>query len=315
MDRRLLSFCFVAVSLSSSVGCSLFEKKTVLPNLPAAPVTANTPKSVTVTEPTETASVKKEGPLDNSTMIIYANNTVEVVARDPSRSPADRERMLSQAKSIYNDVLKKDPNNLEALMGLGSIYQVTGEADQLAAIETRAMKLHPKDGKVWSWIAIRQGKAKDWDHAAESFHKATECDPDNRMYRIQLGFTLARGRRYDEGFEWLRRSMRTHEAHFNIAQMASHNGDTGRASEELRKCLKLEPTYTHAQEMLTRINSPQQNVQPVSGQGPTSGSVPVRPAYHSEPQPIITNGRLNGAPLMSDYTPTSGWDGSSRIQK
>lgn len=297
------------------MGCSLFQKKTVLPNLPAVPVTANSPKSVTISEPTETVSVKKEGPLDNSTQIIYANNCVEVVARDPSKPPQDRERMLSQAKAIYNDVLKKEPNNLDALMGLGSVYQVTGENDQLAAVEARAIKLHSKDGKVWSWIAIRQGKAKEWDQAAESFHKATECDPENRMYRIQLGFTLARARRYDEGFEWLRRSMRTHEAHFNLAQMASHNGDTGRANEELRKCLKLEPTYTHAQEMLSKLNSPQRDVQPVSGQGSPTGNVPVRPAYHSEPQPIITNGRLNGAPLMQDYTPTSGWDGSSRIGK
>lgn len=317
MDRRFWSFCLFVVVSSTSTGCSLFSKKTVLPNLPAAPVSAHNPRSVSIMEPIETETVKKDGPLEPKTLIVYANTCVEVVARDPAKPPAERERLLTIAKNNYNEVLKKDPNNLDALMGLGSVYQVTGEGEKLAEIEARTIKAHPKDGRVWSWIAIRQGKAKEWDQAAESFLKASQCDPDNRMYRIQLGFTLARARRYDEGFEWLRRSMRTHEAHFNIAQMAAHNGDNGRASDELRKCLSLEPTYQHAQQMLTQLNSPEYlNIQPVSGQNhPAVGGQAVRPAYHNEPQPLITHGRLNGAPLMPEYHPTTGWDSSGQIRR
>jgi tetratricopeptide (TPR) repeat protein len=228
------------------MGCTTTQKPAIVPATPPVQTAAN---AVYVPEPTDDSSVK-EGPLAATTLIVFANTWVESVARDPSKPAAERDRLLSQARQTYQDVLRREPKNVEALLGLGQLYQVTGETEKLHEIEQRATTLHAKNAKVWAWVAVQQGQAKAWDAAAESYHKAVLLDPENRMNRIHLGFTLARGKRYPEAFEWLSRTMREAEARYNLAMMMIHNGDTDKAQMELRLCVRADPNMSSARDQL-----------------------------------------------------------------
>ena len=228
------------------LGCTTTQKAPILPAAPPVPSSAN---AVYVPEPTDNSSVK-DGPLAATTLIVFANTWVESVARDPSKPAAERDRLLSQAQQTYQDVLRREPKNVEALLGLGQLYQVTGETEKLHEIEQKASTLHAKNPKVWAWVAVQQGQAKAWDAAADSYHKAAQLDPENRMYRINLGFTLARGKRYSEAYEWLSRTMREAEARYNLAMMMIHNGDTDKAQMELRLSVRADPNMSASRNQL-----------------------------------------------------------------
>jgi Tfp pilus assembly protein PilF len=220
---------------------------------PPVPPPAATGKNVTfVQEPTE-EGIKKDGPLAPSTKILYANMCVEAVTKDPNRPAADRERTLGTARQIFQEVLTADPKNLDALVGLGEMYQVTGEQDRLTEVMSRMVKLHPGDAKAWAWVAVKYAQAKNWAGAIDAYSHATRLDPENRTYGLHLGFTLARANRYDEGYDCLSRLMRESEARYNLAMMMLHNGEIERARIELERCLKADPNFAAAGEKLASL--------------------------------------------------------------
>jgi Tfp pilus assembly protein PilF len=237
--------------LASVVGCTTTQNPPPGVGPPPTPGSRNT---VFVPEPAEDA-VKKEGPLAPSTKLIYANMCVDVVAKDPNKAPVERERLLAQARQIYQDVLATDAKNADALMGLGDMYWVTGERDRLIEVLAQAGKTHPASGKVWAWVAVKHGQMRSWPAACDAYARAVKCEPENRMYRMHWGFTLARAGRYEEGYATLSRTMRESEARYNLAMMMVHNGDLGRGKEELRLALRADPNFAAAAEKLSALES------------------------------------------------------------
>lgn len=238
--------------LSGLFGCSTVQKQQPLEAAPP-PMTASTAKSIFVQEPPDEAP--KDGPLAPSTMLAFAAVWIEAVNQDPNKPAPERERLLSQARQAYQEVLQRDPKNLEALLGLGQLYQLTGEMDKLREVEQRVVTVHAKDAKAWAWVALRKAQAKDFDAASECYHQATKLDPDNRMYRIHLGLTLARAGRYDEGREWLLRSMREAEARYNLAKMMLHNNEPEKARIELRMAVQADPAMQAAKDELLSLTA------------------------------------------------------------
>jgi tetratricopeptide (TPR) repeat protein len=268
MDGRW-KLALVGGLVSGLMGCNLFSKSTSPPQIvfnhpPPAPPGAN---STYVQEPLEEVP-EKEGPLAASTMIIFAKTWVEAVATDQNKPAAERDKLLTQARHAYQDVLAREPKNVDALLGLGEMYQVTGELAKLGEIEERAKSQHPNNPKVWAWVAVRQAQAKNWETAAECYQQACRLDPENRMYRIHLGFTLARARRYDEGYEWLKRSMRQAEARYNLAMMMIHNGDKERAREYLQAAMRADPAFVAAKDQLLALTASGSDVRSVGHDEP-----------------------------------------------
>jgi Flp pilus assembly protein TadD len=251
--------------LAGLVGCTSTPK----PALPVAP-TSSGKNSVFVPEPADDGP-KKDGPLAASTKLVYASMCVEAVAKDPTKSPAERERMLGQAREIYQDVLATDPKNADALTGLGELYSLTGEQDRLAEVMVRAEKTHSTNAKVWAWVAVKHGQAKNWAAACDAYARAVKLDPDNRTYRMHWGFTLARAGRYEEGYAALARAMREPEARYNLAMMMVHNGDLERAKGELRLARQADPNFAAAAEQLAAMES----------------GNPMAPAPRVEPSPNL----------------------------
>lgn len=252
MDGRVKRM-LVGGLLAGAVGCTWSPKSPPNPlTAPPPPPVQTTKNSVFVEEPADDGEVKT-GPLGPTTKLLYANMCVEALAKDANRPAADRERTLTQVRELYQEVLAVDPKHLEALMGLGEMYQLTGERDRLNEVMGRIMKLHPNDAKAWAWVAVKHGQAKNWTAAADAYGRAANLDPEGRTYRLHLGFTLARAGRYDEGYAWLGKTMREAEARYNLAMMMLHNGDTDRARSELQLCLKVDPNFSPAAERLAGL--------------------------------------------------------------
>jgi tetratricopeptide (TPR) repeat protein len=289
MDGRRWTLAIAGgVVLAVQAGCTLFRAAPTVPDQPPPPPSSSVKNSVYVPEP-EDDGVMRDGPLLPSTQMLFAKAWVDGVAKDPNLPAAERDHRLSGARQIYQDILHRDPKNVDALLGLGDLYQVSGEMDKLREVQQKATTLHANNAKVWAWVAVRQGRDKHFDAAAESYRKAAKLDPENRMYRILLGCTLAHARRYGEGYECLSRCMREPEARYNLAGLMAHNGDVDRAKQELRLALKADPNFAAAAAKLTAL-SDGPNAPPVitnaGGPGPVQGMTEVRPAEFSELEPI-----------------------------
>lgn len=264
MDGRWKLAVAGSVILSSIVGCSS------TPNLPELPTPPSAPNSVFVPEPADEAN-HKDGPLASSTVILFANGWVESVAKDPNKPAAEREECLTRARQAFQEILAKEPKNVDALLGLGHLYHVSGETQRLNDIQQKAVTLHAGNPTVWVWVAKRQAMSNQWDAAIVSYNHAVRLDPDNRTYRKNLAFTLARSGRYADGYEAISRCMKEAEARYNIAMVMAYNGDVDKARMELRLALQADPNFSPASDKLATLPN----------QGAPNGS-DVRTVGHNE---------------------------------
>lgn len=99
----------------------------------------------------------------------------------------------------YKEILKRDPNNLQAHIHLGNLYFDTRQ--DLAAIEHygKALALDPRNVNVRTDMAICYRRKGDPDRAIEELKKAISMDPRHPQSRYNLGVILIHDKNDLEG--------------------------------------------------------------------------------------------------------------------
>ena len=105
---------------------------------------------------------------------------------------------ISQIES-YKEILKKDPNNLQALVNIGNLYFDTRQ--DLMAIEhyRRALTLDPRNVNVRTDMAICYRRSGNPDMAVEELKKVISIDPRHPQSRYNLGIILLQDKGDVEG--------------------------------------------------------------------------------------------------------------------
>lgn len=99
----------------------------------------------------------------------------------------------------YQEILRKDPNNLQALINVGNLYSDTGQ-DRLAIEHyRRALVLDPRNANVRTAMAICYRRRGDPDKAIEELKKAISIDPKHAPSRNNLGLILIHDKHDVEG--------------------------------------------------------------------------------------------------------------------
>jgi len=90
----------------------------------------------------------------------------------------------------YREILRKDPNNLQALVNLGNLY-FDNHQDRLA-IENyqRALAMDPRNNDVRTDMAVCFRRIGNPDRAVEELGKAIALDPRHAQARYNLGVIL-----------------------------------------------------------------------------------------------------------------------------
>jgi tetratricopeptide (TPR) repeat protein len=99
----------------------------------------------------------------------------------------------------YREILKKDPNNLQALISLGNLYFDMGQ--DLLAIEqyNKALALDPRNVNVRTDMAVCYRRSGNPDRAIEELKKAISMDPRHAQSRYNLGIILIHDKKDVEG--------------------------------------------------------------------------------------------------------------------
>jgi tetratricopeptide (TPR) repeat protein len=99
----------------------------------------------------------------------------------------------------YKEILRKDPNNLQALIGIGNLYFDTRQ-DQLAIDHyQRALALDPRNVNVRTDMAVCYRRKGDPDKAIEELKKVISIDPRHSQSRYNLGVILIHDKKDIEG--------------------------------------------------------------------------------------------------------------------
>jgi tetratricopeptide (TPR) repeat protein len=105
---------------------------------------------------------------------------------------------LSQIEN-YKEILKKDPNNLQALINIGNLYFDTRQ--DLLAIEhyQKALVLDPRNVNVRTDMAVCFRRTGNPDRAVEELKKAISMDTRHAQARYNLGIILIHDKNDVEG--------------------------------------------------------------------------------------------------------------------
>jgi len=99
----------------------------------------------------------------------------------------------------YKEILRKDPNNLQALIGVGNLYFDTKQ--DLLAIESyqRALAMDPSNVNVRTDMAVCYRRTGNPDRAVEELKKAISMNPKHAQSRYNLGVILIHDKNDVEG--------------------------------------------------------------------------------------------------------------------
>jgi cytochrome c-type biogenesis protein CcmH/NrfG len=97
---------------------------------------------------------------------------------------------LPQEIAQIEDVLKRDPNNLQALISLGNAYFDANQYNKAIDAYQRALKIDPKNADVRTDMGIMYRSIKDYDSAVREFRQAAKDNPAHVNSRFNLAIVL-----------------------------------------------------------------------------------------------------------------------------
>ncbi len=275
---------FVGSVLCAMVGCeSLRGTKTATPGSTAEP-----PLSAASRKPSTQSDQKDNTPPKVETLLAWANLRLEAAAM-PGRPERQRDGDLKDAMNNFQLVLKREPKNVNAMLGMARTYKAMEDKDKCVQWYQLAAKADAKNASIWGEMGQSLDSLGDREAAIHCYHTAATMDTDNRDYKKALAFALARAGRYDEALAWFKRCMSPASAHICLGRMMDHNGQHDLANQQFTTALKIEPSNEVARMALNNSAMPdpaitQANYEQIIQQAN------VGPVKTSTPQPMTPVG-------------------------
>jgi tetratricopeptide (TPR) repeat protein len=99
----------------------------------------------------------------------------------------------------YRSILRKEPNNLQALIGIGNLYYDANQDRNAIASYEKALAIDPSNSNVRTDMAVCFRRAGDYDRAIEELKKAISANPRHPQSRYNLGVILLQDKKDLEG--------------------------------------------------------------------------------------------------------------------
>jgi tetratricopeptide (TPR) repeat protein len=278
--------------LVGTVLCGLAGCETLRGTKPTPPTNTVEPPLVSRKPPAQ--SNEKDGaPPKVETLVAWANLRLQSASM-LDRPERERDQDLKEARNTYQQILKREPKNLCAMLGLARSYKLMNEKEKCVEWYQQATKTDPKNAGIWGEMGQSLDSLGDREAAIHCYHTAATMDSDNRDYKKALAFALARTGRYDESLVWFKRCMSEANAHICLGRMMDHNGQRDLANQQFALALKIEPSNEFARMALNNSAMPDASVTQANYEQfiqPTNSDA-VRPPA---PQSALRNGK---APQM-----------------
>jgi tetratricopeptide (TPR) repeat protein len=156
---------------------------------------------------------------------------------------------LRQAEYICKKILKKHPNNVDALHFLGVIYSELGNPDLAIDHINRALQVNPNFADAHNNLGNIYQKVGQIDSAIIHYRKAIQLNPNAQTY-YNLGIALQDRKRIDEAIDCYEKALG-----LNFKKPGVYNNlglalkDKGKVNEAIicyQKALKIDPNFAES---------------------------------------------------------------------
>jgi protein O-GlcNAc transferase len=155
---------------------------------------------------------------------------------------------FKEAESRYKNILKKQPQQVDALHFLGIIYYQLGNYDLAIDYIKRELQANPKDADAYNNLGLAlQGKRK-LDEAVDCFQKALQLDPALSNTYYNLGNVLKEKGEPDEAVACFQKALKLDPnfayAYNNLGVIFKEKGLLDKAVPCFQKAIQLNPNLT-----------------------------------------------------------------------
>jgi Tfp pilus assembly protein PilF len=238
----------------------------------------------------------KKDKVDSSKDIKHLNKPVKFVL---SYAQWQEERGdLGEARESYKIVISKEPQNLEARLGLARIAVKTGDLEKAEGLFQGVLNEAPGNADVLNSLGQFYAEKRDWPRSVTMLGQAAGLEPENRQYRYQYGAALAHFGRTGEAFTEFRKILSEPEAHVELASILKSEGNWQQAEFHVQRALVLNPKFPEARTLLEELKY--------------SGGEHTRYAQHTSPSgmtPTLPAGYERSANSPAG-TPTDSYPGT-----
>jgi len=151
---------------------------------------------------------------------------------------------LSEAESIYRQILAAVPNHADSLHLLGTLRHSAGQADGVGLIR-QAIALNPSFPAALSNLGEVLRRQGELDEAIVCFQRALAISPDFPAALGNLGLALTQAGQYEQAIMALRRAVALKsdfaEAWANLGSALDETGERGEAIACFRRAIALRP--------------------------------------------------------------------------
>ena len=98
---------------------------------------------------------------------------------------------LDQAVHLLGEAIRMDPDDLEAYLDLGSVFQDRREYVQALQVYREAMRIAPNDFQAFYQSGMILRDSKDYSGSETMLRRAAELAPDNLIIRRLLVAVIA----------------------------------------------------------------------------------------------------------------------------
>lgn len=155
-----------------------------------------------------------------------------------------------EAIKALEEIVKKDPNDQEAIVALGNVLRARKQYAQAAEVYSQAIdRLKNPTKQNWSLYFYRGNayeRAKDWPKAEKDLEKALELFPDQPQVLNYLGYSwVDQGLNLDKGLKMIRRAveLRPNDGYIvdSLGWAQYRLGNYQEASDALERAIELKP--------------------------------------------------------------------------
>jgi Flp pilus assembly protein TadD len=171
---------------------------------------------------------------------------------------------------------------------IGNALDRLGRFKQAEVHYRKAVKLTPKDPKVWNDAAYSYYLQGRWAEAERTFKTALKLTPDDVRLQTNLGLVLAAAGRTKEALPLLSKYSGDAVGHANLGYMLAATGQVELAKQQYLQALALRPNLEIARRALTQLERSQKPSDELA-------QVPLPP-----PPVLRTPGATQSAPTRAD---------------
>jgi Flp pilus assembly protein TadD len=181
---------------------------------------------------------------------------------------------------------------------IGSVMDRTGRFAQAETHYKKALKLSPKDAKIWNDAGYSYYLQGRWPEAEGALRTAAQLAPEDERIRTNLGLTLAASGRPELALPLLSQTNGDAIGRANLGFMLAATGQTELARRQYETALALRPDLEVARRALARIDRQAPGAQ-------TPGMPPPMMANHlpSTPSPVDPGVRQVALPSTGNFPP------------